>query len=52
MFPIMPTNLAWPPAMFPKIKLRLKGQRFVFIEEIQTKSLLVLHTLMPADFNV
>ena len=33
------------------MKLRLKGQRFVSIEEIQAKSQQVLNTLTPADFT-
>ena len=37
--------------VFPKIKIRLKGQRFVSIEEIQAESQQVLNTLTPADFN-
>jgi len=37
--------------VFPKMKLRLKGRRFVSIEEIQAKSQQVLNTLNPADFN-
>jgi hypothetical protein len=37
--------------MFPQIKLRLNGQRFVLSEEIQAKSQQVLNMLMPADFN-
>jgi len=37
--------------VFPKIKLRLKGRRFVSIEEIQAESQQVLNMLTPADFN-
>ena len=37
--------------VFPKIKIRLKGQRFFSIEEIQAESQQVLNTLTPADFN-
>jgi len=37
--------------VFPKMKLRLKGRRFVSIEEIQAKSQQVLNPLTPADFN-
>jgi hypothetical protein len=37
--------------VFLKIKIRLKGQRFVSIEEIQAESQQVLNTLTPADFN-
>jgi len=37
--------------MFPKMKLQLKGQRFVSTEEIQAESQQVLNTLMPADFS-
>jgi len=37
--------------VFPKIKLRLKGRRFVSIEEIQAESQQVLNTLTPEDFN-
>jgi len=37
--------------VFPKIKLRLKGRRFVSIEEIQAESQQVLNTPMPAGFN-
>jgi len=37
--------------VFPKMKLRLKGRRFVSIEEIQAKSQQVLNTPTPADFN-
>ena len=36
--------------MFPKMKLRLKGQRFVTIEEIQAEWKQVLNTLTLADF--
>jgi len=36
--------------VFPKMKLRLKGRRFVPIEEIQADSQQVLNTLTPADF--
>ena len=32
-------------------RLRLKGRRFVFTEEIQAESQPVLNTLMPADFS-
>ena len=37
--------------VFPKIKLQLKGQHFISIEEIQAKSQQVLNTPRPADFN-
>jgi hypothetical protein len=37
--------------VFPKINLRLKGWRFVSIEDIQAESQQVLNTLTPADFN-
>ena len=37
--------------VFPKMKLRLKGRRFVSIEEIQEESQHVLNTLTPADFS-
>jgi hypothetical protein len=37
--------------MFPKMKLWLKGRRFVSIEEIQAESQQVLNTLTLADFN-
>jgi transposase len=37
--------------VFHKMKLRLKGWRFVSIEEIQAEAQQVLNTLMPADFN-
>ena len=37
--------------VFPKMKLWLKGQRFVPIEEIQAESQQVLNTLTPADFS-
>jgi len=37
--------------MFPKMKLWLKGQRFISIEEIQAESQQVLNTLTLADFN-
>jgi transposase len=37
--------------VFPKMKLRLKGRRFISIEEIQADSQQALNTLMPADFN-
>ena len=33
------------------MKLRLKGPRFIYIEEIQAESQHVLNTLKPADFN-
>jgi len=33
------------------MKLQLKGQRFISIEEIQAKSQQVLKILTPADFN-
>jgi len=36
---------------FPKMKLRLKGRRFISIDEIQAKPQQVLNMLMPADFN-
>jgi hypothetical protein len=37
--------------MFPKMKLQLKGRRFLSIEEIQAESQRVLNTLRPTDFN-
>jgi transposase len=37
--------------VFPEVKLRLKGRRFVSIEEIQAESQHVLNTLTPEDFN-
>jgi len=37
--------------VFPKMKFRLKGWRFLSIAEIQAESEQVLNTLMPADFN-
>ena len=37
--------------VFPKKKLRLKGLRFISIEEIQVESQQVLNTLMLEDFN-
>jgi len=37
--------------MFPKLKLRVKEQRFVSIEEIQAQSQQVLNMQTPADFN-
>ena len=37
--------------VFPKMKLQLKGWRFVSTEEIQAESQQVLNTLMPADFS-
>ena len=37
--------------VFPEMKLRLKGRRFLSIEEIQAESQQVLNTLTPADFN-
>jgi hypothetical protein len=37
--------------MFPKMKLWLKGQCFVPIEEIQAESQQVLNTLTLADFQ-
>jgi len=37
--------------VFPKMKLQLKGQHFVYIEEIQAESQQVLNMLTPADFN-
>jgi len=37
--------------MFPKMKLWLKGRRFVSIEEIQAELQQVPDTLMPANFN-
>ena len=37
--------------MFPKMKLQLKGQRFISTEEIQAELQQVLNMLMPADFN-
>jgi transposase len=37
--------------LFPKMKIKLKGQRFDTIEEIQAKSQKVLKTLTPKDFQ-
>ena len=37
--------------MFRKMKLWLKGRRFVSIEEIQAESEQVLNMLMSADFS-
>jgi hypothetical protein len=37
--------------VFPKLKLRLKGRRFLSTEEIQAEPQQVLNTLMPALFN-
>jgi hypothetical protein len=37
--------------LFPKMKLKLKGRRFDTIEEIQTESQRVLHTLNEKDFQ-
>ena len=37
--------------MFPKMKLWLKGWRFISIEEIQAELQKVLNMVMPADFN-
>jgi len=37
--------------VFPKMKLRVKGQHFVSIEEIQAQSQLVLNTLTLVDFK-
>jgi len=37
--------------MFPKMKLRLIGRRFISIEEIQAELQQVLNILKPADFN-
>jgi len=37
--------------MFPKMKLRLKGRRFISIEEIQAELQQVLNMLTPADFS-
>jgi transposase len=37
--------------MFHKIKLRLKGRRFLSIEEIQAELQQVLNTLTPPYFN-
>jgi hypothetical protein len=37
--------------VFPKMKLWLKGRRFISIEEIQAESQQVLNTLTSADFN-
>jgi hypothetical protein len=40
-----------PTTLKPKMKLRLKGQRFVSIEEAQAESQQILNTLTPVDFN-
>jgi transposase len=37
--------------VFSKMKLRLKGRRFVSTEDIQAESQQVLNTLTPADFS-
>jgi len=37
--------------VFPKLKLQVKGGRYVFTEEIQAKPQQVLNTLTLADFN-
>jgi len=37
--------------VFPKMKLRLKGRRFVSIEEIQAESQQAQNTLTSADFS-
>jgi hypothetical protein len=37
--------------VLPKMKLQLKGQGFVSIEEIQAESQQVLNTMKSADFN-
>jgi transposase len=37
--------------VFSKMKLQLKGRRFVPIEDIQAKSQQVLNTLMSEDFS-
>jgi len=37
--------------MFPKMKLRLKGLRFISIEEIQAELQQVLNMLTPAYFE-
>jgi len=37
--------------MFPKMKLQLKGQRFISIEEFQAEPQQVLNTLTQEDFN-
>jgi hypothetical protein len=37
--------------VFPQIILRLKGRRFVSIEEILAESQKVLNTLKPENFN-
>ena len=37
--------------VFPKMKIRLNGRRFVSIEEIQAESQQVLNMVMPSDFN-
>jgi hypothetical protein len=37
--------------LLPKMKLKLKGRRFVTIEEIQTESQRVLDTLTDKDFQ-
>lgn len=38
-------------ALFPKLKIKLKGRRFDTIEEIQEESLSVLNTLKEHDFQ-
>ena len=37
--------------VFPKMKLRLKGQCFASIEEVQAELQQILNMLMPAGFN-
>ena len=49
--PHLPNHLIWPPYVFPKMKLRLKGRSFLSAEEIQAESQQVIITLTPADFN-
>ena len=54
LFPTLPTHLTWPPCdfyVYLKMKLRMKGRRFVSIEEIQAESQQTLNTLTPEDFN-
>jgi hypothetical protein len=48
------TPLIWHPSdffLFPYMKLKLKGRRFVTTEEIQAESMGVLDTLTEKDFQ-
>ena len=37
--------------LFPKLKMKLKGRRFLTLEEIQAESQAVLHALRENDFQ-